>query len=175
MPLAPDGERGIKREAEAVLVRLSPTGTDTTEENVQAHRLKHGPSVLWQPHEPHLAILGVGEALRGKEERKSFKINDMGVCKVDQDVRLGVFLDVYGDLGHGLNSGRTRWEASAPPVALVPAHDLLLVRIEGAAGTIPAQFDIASRVVPRGEFPPRLARGPVQHVAHGETLIRVED
>jgi hypothetical protein len=63
---SPRTARGIEREAEAVLVRLSPTGTDTNEENVQAHRLKHGPSVLWQPHEPHLAILGVGEALHGK-------------------------------------------------------------------------------------------------------------
>jgi len=60
--------------------------------------------VLGQTHQPNLAILGVCEALCGKEERKSFKINNMRVCEVDQDIRLGVFLVVYGDLGNGLNS-----------------------------------------------------------------------
>ena len=46
----------------------------------------------------------------------------MRVCKIDQDIRLGVFWDVYGDIRHGLNGGRTRREVSAPSVAVVPAH-----------------------------------------------------
>jgi len=110
--------------------------------------------VLGQTHQPNLAILGVCEALCGKEERKSFKINNMRVCEVDQDIRFDVFVDVYGDLRHGLSRGRTRREASAPRIAVVSAHDLLLGRIEGAADTMSVLSLLCSRVVPKGANPP---------------------
>ncbi len=61
----------------------------------------------------------------------------MGISEVDQNIRFGVFWAVYGDLGCGLNGGRTRWEAPAPTVAVVSAHDHLLVQIEGAGDAMP--------------------------------------
>ena len=158
-----------------MLVQRSLRGTDTNEEVVQAHRLKHGPRVLWQPHEPHLAIFGVGEALRGQKERKSFKINDMRVCEVDQDIRLGVFWNVYGDIGHGFNGGRNRREASAPSVAVVPAHDHLLVRVEGAGDAMPVRSDLASRVVPKRRIPSLWPQNRSATSRHGETSVSVED
>ena len=93
------------------------------------------------------------EALCGKKECKYFKINDMRVCEVDQYVRLGLFLDVCGDTGHGLDSGRTRREASAPRIAVVPAHDLLLVSVEGAADSIPVRFGTVQESCQSGKFP----------------------
>ena len=149
----PGGRGAWRTGAQAVLVRQIPRGTDTNEEVVQAHCLEHGPRAFRQPHEPHLAIFGVGEALCGQKECKSFKINTMRVREIDQDIRPGVFWDVYGDVGHGLNGGRTRREASAPSVAVVPAHDHHPVRIEGAGDAMPVRSDLASRVVPKRQIP----------------------
>jgi hypothetical protein len=53
-------------ETKRLLVWSSPGGTDTNEEIVQAHRLKHGPRVVWQLREPHLEIFEVSETLGGQ-------------------------------------------------------------------------------------------------------------
>ena len=76
---------------------------------------------------PHLSILSMCEVSYDNGDCRPFKINDMRVCDVDQYVWLGFFLEVCGDMGHGLDSGRTRREASVPRTAVMPAHDLLLV------------------------------------------------
>ena len=147
-------------ETRRLLARPSPRGTDPNEEVVQAHCLEHGPRVVWQSHEPHLAIFGVSEALGGQKERKYLKVNNMRVCKVDQNIRLDVFWDVYGDLRYGLNGVRARWETPAPSIAVVSAHDHLLVQIEGAgdADAGPVSFTLKSRAK-TGKIPSIGARG----------------
>jgi hypothetical protein len=53
-------------ETKRLLVWLSPGGTDTNEEIVQVHRLKHRPRVVWQPHESHLEIFELSDTLGGQ-------------------------------------------------------------------------------------------------------------
>ena len=98
----------------------------------------------------------------------------MRIREVDQNVRLGVFWDLYPDTGHGLNDGRTHREATAPRVAVVSAHDHLLFQIEGAGDVMPVQSELTSRVVPKPEIPSVLREGRSDTGPHGETLVAVE-
>jgi hypothetical protein len=99
----------------------------------------------------------------------------MRARKVDQDVRLDVFSDVFGDTGYGLDGGRARREASVPSVSVVSAHDHLLVQIEGAGGVLPVQSLLTSRVVPKGEIPWIWPEDGFVTGWHGETPVSVED
>ena len=88
------------------------------------------------------------EALCGNKECKSFKINCMRVCEVDQYVRLGFFLDVCGDMGHGLDR-RPRPRVLLSRLLMTSSS----FRMEGAADSIPSRFGIAQESCQSERFP----------------------
>ena len=115
MPPAQGGRGAAEREAQANASLAAPRGELTrTKRSSRPIASSTDHALSWQPHEPHLAIFGVGKALRCQKECKSFKINNMRICEVDQNIRLGVFRDVYGDLGYGLKGGAYPPESRGP-------------------------------------------------------------